>query len=195
MKFLIVGLGNPGIEYVHTRHNVGWLALDALAGDAAWEDKRYAWRSQVKYKGRTLVLIKPTTYMNLSGKAVQYWLTQEKIAKQHMLVITDDLSLQFGKVRLRGKGSAGGHNGLKDIEAVLQTQEYARLRVGIGDQYAPGKQVDYVLGEFGPNEKPHLPELLGTCADAARAFSFMPLEQVMSQYNGNAVLATGPGPA
>lgn len=187
MKYLIAGLGNPGSEYAHTRHNIGWLALDELAGDAAWQDRRHGWLAEVKHKGRTLVLLKPTTYMNLSGKAVHYWLQQEKIPNRNLLVITDDLSLEYGKVRLRSKGSAGGHNGLKDIEAVLGTQDYSRLRVGIGNNFSQGKQVDFVLGEFSADEQRGLPFILQHCAAAARAFAFEPLEQVMTRYNGNAL--------
>ncbi|MBR5029472.1 MAG: aminoacyl-tRNA hydrolase, partial [Bacteroidales bacterium] len=148
MKYLIVGLGNIGAEYEGSRHNSGFMVADRLAKDlgCSFELSRHAYRAEAKYKGRTLVIIKPTTYMNLSCKAVKYWMTTEKIQIENVLVIVDDLALPVGTLRLKGKGGAGGHNGLTDIEQCLGTQDYARLRVGIGDNFSRGKQIDYVLG-------------------------------------------------
>ena len=150
MKYLIVGLGNPGSKYADTRHNIGFDVLDALIKDSesSFETARYADVAEIKFKGRKLVLIKPNTFMNLSGKAVHFWLQKEKIPMSNLLVISDDLALPFGTLRLKGKGSAGGHNGLKDIEAVLKTVNYSRLRFGIGSDYARGKQADFVLGPW-----------------------------------------------
>jgi PTH1 family peptidyl-tRNA hydrolase len=183
MRYLIACLGNPGPEYVYTRHNVGWRVADVLAGEAAWQDKRYGAICEVKHRGRTLILLKPNTYMNLSGKAVHYWMKELKVPLSQLLVITDDLALEFGTVRLRGQGSAGGHNGLKDIEATLGHNQYARMRVGIGNKFAKGQQVDYVLGNFSTEEEAALPPILQHCADAARSFAFVGLPQTMTQYN------------
>ncbi|MBX3101507.1 MAG: aminoacyl-tRNA hydrolase [Bacteroidetes bacterium] len=183
MRYLIACLGNPGAEYARTRHNVGWLVADELAGDTPWQDKRHGWVCEVKHRGRTLVLLKPTTYMNLSGKAVNYWMKELKIPAPNVLAITDDLALDFGTVRLRGQGSAGGHNGLKDIEATLGHNQYARMRVGIGSHFRQGQQVDYVLGSFSAEEEKALPAVLGHCAEAARSFAFVGLQQTMTQFN------------
>lgn len=160
MKYLIVGLGNPGGKYADTRHNIGFDVLDALIEDSesSFETERYADRAEIKFKGRKLVLIKPNTFMNLSGKAVHFWLQKEKIPMSNLLVISDDLALPFGTLRLKGKGSAGGHNGLKDIEAVLKTVNYSRLRFGIGSDYARGKQADFVLGPWSLEEQNDLSE-------------------------------------
>ena len=148
MKYLIVGLGNIGPEYQNTRHNIGFKVLDAFAkaSNTVFEDMRYGAVATVKLKGRTLILLKPNTYMNLSGKAVSYWMQKEKIELSNLFVVVDDLALPFGTIRLRGKGSDGGHNGLKSINQLLGTQDYTRLRFGIGNEFPKGKQVDYVLG-------------------------------------------------
>ena len=154
MKYLIVGLGNIGPEYQNTRHNIGFKVLDAFAkaSNTVFEDMRYGAVATVKLKGRTLILLKPNTYMNLSGKAVSYWMQKEKIELSNLFVVVDDLALPFGTIRLRGKGSDGGHNGLKSINQLLGTQDYTRLRFGIGNEFPKGKQVDYVLGEWSSEE-------------------------------------------
>ncbi len=185
MKFLYVGLGNPGEKYQDTRHNIGFKTLDFFAKESGVffsEDKLGALTS-VKYKARTLYLLKPNTFMNLSGKAVRYWKQELKIKDDNLLVITDDLSLDFGTIRIRKKGSHGGHNGLKDIEATLQTSKYARLRFGIGKNFAKGQQVDYVLGEWLEEEKRVLSERLLMCKKACEDFSFHSISYVMNQYN------------
>jgi len=148
-KFLIVGLGNPGAEYVNTRHNIGFKIVDFLANEnqADFQTVKLGSVAEVRIKGRTLILLKPNTYMNLSGKAVKYWLEKEKIPLENLLIITDDLNLPFGTIRLKAKGSDGGHNGLKSIQALLQTTNYARFRFGISDKFKKGQQVDYVLDE------------------------------------------------
>jgi peptidyl-tRNA hydrolase, PTH1 family len=187
MKYLIVGLGNIGAEYELTRHNIGFLALDRLAdmqGGSKWQQDRLVFISEVGYKGRTLYLIKPTTYMNLSGKAVNYWLNQLKIPKEQMMVITDDVALDYGIIRIRKKGSAGGHNGLKNIEDLCGGQEYPRLRFGVGNHYAKGHQVDYVLSPFKKEEFDQLTPLLDKTCDAVLAFASAGIERAMNQYNG-----------
>ena len=160
MKYLIVGLGNPGLKYAQTRHNIGFDIVDRLAKEVGsiFETERHADRAELKFKGRKLILIKPNTFMNLSGKAIQYWLQKEKIPITNLLVISDDLALPFGTLRLKGKGSAGGHNGLKDTEEVLKTSAYSRLRFGIGDDYPRGKQADFVLGSWSKKEETVLDE-------------------------------------
>lgn len=185
-KFLIAGLGNIGAEYAETRHNIGFKILDTFAGQqqADWQSGRLATVSEVKIKGRKLLLIKPTTYMNLSGKAVFYWLKQEKIAVENLLVITDDLNLPFGTIRLRNKGSHGGHNGLKDIEGHLGTDQYNRYRFGIGDQFGKGKQVDYVLGEWTDEEKKLLPERLEKSSELITSFVLSGMASTMNAFNG-----------
>ncbi|MCU0355498.1 MAG: aminoacyl-tRNA hydrolase [Cytophagales bacterium] len=185
MKFLIAGLGNIGPEYELTRHNIGFLVLDQLADQMQAEFKleRLAYRAEGRYKGKTLVLIKPTTYMNLSGKAVNYWLKDEKIPLENLLVVADDLALDYGKIRVRPKGSHGGHNGFRDIEATLQTQEYARLRFGIGSNFSKGKQVDYVLSNFTKDEFAELPLHIGRACDAVYSFATVGLSQTMTQFN------------
>ena len=150
MKYLIIGLGNPGVEYVNTRHNIGFKILDKLAGlsNISFSNDRLADIAQLKFKGRTLVLVKPNTFMNLSGKAVKYWMQKTKVDIENILVVTDDISLPFGTVRMRKKGSDGGHNGFKDIQNQLETSNYPRLRFGVGDDFNRGKQAEYVLGNF-----------------------------------------------
>ena len=158
MKYLIVGLGNIGSEYDNTRHNIGFEILDKLAADrgATWKSEHLGAMTEFKYKGRTFLLLKPNTYMNLSGKSVRYWMQKHKIKIPNLLVVLDDLNLPFGKMRMRAKGKDGGHNGLKDIDKMLGQNNYARLRFGIGNQYSKGKQVDFVLGEWSIEEEQSL---------------------------------------
>lgn len=186
MKYLIVGLGNPGSKYADTRHNIGFDVLDALIKDSesSFETARYADRAEIKFKGRKLVLIKPNTFMNLSGKAVHFWLQKEKIPMSNLLIISDDLALPFGTLRLKGKGSAGGHNGLKDIEAVLKTGIYSRLRFGIGSDYARGKQADFVLGPWSLEEQNDLSERIIQSTKFVLSFVTMGLNMTMSALNG-----------
>jgi peptidyl-tRNA hydrolase, PTH1 family len=185
-KFLIVGLGNIGAEYVNTRHNIGFKIVDFLARKESvdFQTVKLGSLAELKIKGRTLLLLKPNTYMNLSGKAVQYWLEKEKIDKENVLIITDDLNLGFGTIRIKPKGTDGGHNGLKSIQQTLNSSEYPRFRFGISDEFKKGKQVDYVLGEWDETEKDKLPERLATCADAVLAFALAGLENTMTTYNG-----------
>lgn len=189
MKYLIVGLGNIGSEYQDTRHNIGFSVLDAFAkaSNTVFEDKRYGAVAEVKLKGRTLVLLKPNTYMNLSGKAVNYWMQKEKVGFGELLVIVDDLALPFGTLRLRGQGSDGGHNGLKNINALLGTDNYARLRFGIGSGFARGQQIDYVLGTWEEKEAACLPALLKRCGEIITAFVLLGVGKAMNQYNGKAI--------
>ncbi|MEN9700258.1 MAG: hypothetical protein RLZZ301_1456 [Bacteroidota bacterium] len=185
MKFLIVGLGNPGAEYSETRHNIGFKIVDQLAEEfgVSFRLDKTAWRAEAKYKGRTLILIKPITYMNLSGKAVNYWMQQEKITRSQLLVLTDDIALPFGTIRMKAKGSDGGHNGLKDIQATLNTQEYARLRFGVGADFSKGRQADYVLGEWKTDEKASLPLRIDVAASAVKSFIFEGLALAMTNWN------------
>lgn len=185
MKYLIVGLGNPGEKYANTRHNIGFRVLEAFAKelDGTFSAGKLADRAEVKLKGRTLVLIKPTTFMNLSGKAVNYWMQQEKITKENLLVIADDIALPFGKLRMKGKGSDGGHNGLKDIQAVLNSVEYARLRFGVGNDFHPGRQSDYVLGEWGTEELQTLKERIEIASEFIKGFCTIGLQLTMTNWN------------
>lgn len=185
MKYLIVGLGNIGPEYQDTRHNIGFNVLDALAkaSNAVFEDKRYGAVCEVKIKGRTLVLLKPNTYMNLSGKAVNYWMQKEKIAVEDLLVIVDDLALPFGTLRLKGQGSDGGHNGLKNINALLGTTAYARLRYGIGNDFLKGGQIDYVLGTWNEKEEAELPALLERGGEIITNFVVQGIARTMNIFN------------
>lgn len=185
MKYLIVGLGNIGVEYRDTRHNVGFMVLDRLAEafEAKPELARLAFTVAVKYKGRQLHLVMPTTFMNRSGKAVKYYLDTLKIPAENLLVITDDIALPFGGVRMRGKGSAGGHNGLKDIQEVLGSDVYSRMRVGVGDDFRKGQQVDFVLSPFTDEEFDALPEVLDHCVKGIYAFVTMGIGQAMSEIN------------
>lgn len=189
-KFLIVGLGNVGAEYEGTRHNAGFMVVDALAksADARWSLERHAYRTEVRHKGRTLVLIKPTTFMNLSGKAVKYWLQAEKVELANLMVVVDDLALDPGVIRIKKQGAAGGHNGLADIEAMLGTQAYNRLRVGVGADFSRGRQVDYVLGRFEADQLAALEPALETACDAVRCFVTQGIDRTMNTYNskGNA---------
>ena len=185
-KFLIVGLGNIGAEYVNTRHNIGFKIVDFLARKegVSFETVKLGALAEYKFKGRTFLLLKPNTYMNLSGKAVQYWMEKEKIALENIFVITDDLNLSFGSVRIRPKGSDGGHNGLKNINLVLNTQNYARFRFGISDEFKKGKQVDYVLGDWDDAEKVALPERLEMASEIIKSFGKAGLENTMTAFNG-----------
>ena len=185
MKYLIVGLGNIGSEYKKTRHNVGFMAVDKIAEskNATFETKRYADIASFKHKGRAIYLIKPSTYMNLSGKAVRHWLTELKIEIENCLVIVDDLALPLETLRMRKKGSDAGHNGLKNIQELLQTQEYPRLRVGIGDAFSKGKQIDFVLGEFDKNESAALPLILDKIEEMTLSFCNIGIDRTMSLYN------------
>ena len=185
MKYLIVGLGNPGLEYEETRHNIGFKVVDAIAkelGDSFSLNKA-AFRAEVKFKGRILVLIKPITYMNLSGKAVNYWLQAEKIPIENLMVITDDIALPFGKLRMRPKGSDAGHNGLKNIAELLKTQEFARLRFGVGNDFAKGRQIDYVLGNFPTNELNEIVPMLDKACQMAVSFCGAGIQHTMNNFN------------
>lgn len=185
MKYLIVGLGNPGSDYNNTRHNIGYTVLDALAESVGtvFLDKRYAFRAETSIKGRNLILIKPTTFMNLSGNAVRYYLQQEKIPIENMLVIVDDLALPFGSIRIKPRGSSGGHNGLQHIQDIMGTNEYARLRFGIGSEFSKGQQVDYVLGEWTSDEKLKLKERVSVVIEAIKSFPLIGIERTMNSYN------------
>ena len=185
MKFLLVGLGNPGAEYVRTRHNIGFLAMDALAkqSDVQFKSERLGNLARCKHRGRQLVLLKPSTFMNLSGKAVRHWLDSEKLGLDRMLIITDDIHLPFGTLRLRGKGSDGGHNGLKDIQTVLGSSVYPRLRFGVGSDFGVGRQVDHVLGSFSDQEEAALDERLDQVVKLMQSFVFVGLERTMRAFN------------
>jgi PTH1 family peptidyl-tRNA hydrolase len=185
-KFLIVGLGNIGLEYYNTRHNVGFKILDHVAekNKALWEVKKLASYSSFKKKGKKFVMIKPNTFMNRSGKSVKYWALKEKINIENILIITDDLHLPFGTLRLRGKGSAAGHNGLKDIESELNTPNYARLRFGIGQQNKPFDQVKFVLDKWNGNEEKDITKRIDVCTEIAIAFGLEGLSNTMNKFNG-----------
>lgn len=185
MKYLIVGLGNMGAEYDNTRHNIGFDVVDALAKkfDVTFENDRLGDIGSFKHRGRTFVLLKPSTYMNLSGKAVRYWLQKHKIQVDNLLIIVDDLNLPFGKLRLRGKGGDGGHNGLKSIQQHLGNGKYARLRFGIGNKYSKGRQVDFVLGKWTEEEHVILSELIKKSKDMIISFGAIGLARTMNQFN------------
>lgn len=185
MKYLIVGLGNIGPEYELTRHNVGFLTLDRLADKEGihWASNRLAFTTEYKHKARQIYMIKPTTYMNLSGKAVNYWMKELSIPKENILVIVDDVALPFGSLRLRGKGSAAGHNGLKNIEELVGGQDYPRLRFGIGDDFPKGRQVDYVLGRWNQAEINELPLFMDKAIEMIKAFCTIGINMTMTQYN------------
>jgi PTH1 family peptidyl-tRNA hydrolase len=185
-KFLIVGLGNIGEKYANTRHNIGFKVLDYFADKEAisFETLKLGDVSLFKVKGRSLIFMKPNTYMNLSGKAVKYWLEKEKIPLENLLVITDDLNLPFGTLRLKTKGSDGGHNGLKDIQDKLQTTKYNRFRFGISDTFSKGRQVDYVLGEWTDEENSKLEERLKTSVEIIKSFVLAGVNNTMNQFNG-----------
>ena len=185
-KFLNVGLGNLGDKYQDTRHNIGFKILDSLAEkeDVIFETKKLGDISRFRYKGRTFILLKPNTYMNLSGKAVKYWQTIEKIPPENVFVLTDDLNLSFGTMRIKGQGSAGGHNGLTNINEVLQTQNYARLRFGIGNEYNKGNQIDHVLGSWDETEREQLSERIEKSTKAIYSFALAGLANTMNAFNG-----------
>ena len=186
MKYLIAGLGNIGDEYRNTRHNVGFMVLDELAKkfNASWELGKLAHHTSFKHKGRIFILIKPTTYMNLSGKAIRHWMTVEKINLENLLVVTDDIAIDFEKLRLKAKGSSGGHNGLKNIESLLNTNQYARLRFGVGGDFPRGKQIEYVLGDFSQEEKEVLTSsLIEKSCDMILSFGTIGIARTMNQFN------------
>ncbi|MFK7048304.1 MULTISPECIES: aminoacyl-tRNA hydrolase [Flavobacterium] len=185
-KFLIVGLGNIGAEYVNTRHNIGFKVLDFLAKKhkVEFNTVKLGTMAEIKLKGKTLFLLKPNTYMNLSGKAVQYWMDKENIDKENILIITDDLNLSFGTLRIKPKGSDGGHNGLKNIQLLLNSTDYPRFRFGISDDFKKGKQVDYVLGEWDEQEKEKLAERLEQSAAAVESFALAGIGNTMTVFNG-----------
>ena len=185
-KFLIVGLGNIGSEYANTRHNIGFKILDYIANQEgiSFQTVKLGEVAELKIKGRTLLLLKPNTYMNLSGKAVKYWLEKENIEKENMLVITDDLNLSFGTIRIKTKGSDGGHNGLKNIQLLLNSTEYPRFRFGISDAFKKGQQVNYVLGEWDTEEKEKLKERLEISSEIVKSFALAGLSNTMNIYNG-----------
>ncbi|MEZ4825322.1 MAG: aminoacyl-tRNA hydrolase [Bacteroidia bacterium] len=188
MKFLIAGLGNIGAEYHETRHNIGFMVAARLAEklSATFEPDRLANKATGKFRGKQIVIIQPTTYMNLSGKSIRYHLNDQKIPIENLMVITDDIALPFGTLRMRGKGSDGGHNGLKDIQAVLATQNYARIRFGIGSDYAKGAQVDFVLSRFSPEENDAMPALLDKCVEGVFSYISIGLERTMNTFNTKA---------
>ena len=185
-KYLIVGLGNIGAEYVNTRHNIGFKVLDYVAQkeSLSFETAKLGTITEYSIKGRKLILLKPNTYMNLSGKAVQYWMDKENIAKENVLVITDDLNLPFGTIRIKGKGSDGGHNGLKNIQLILNSTEYPRFRFGISDEFKKGQQVDYVLGEWNEEEKAKLKERYEVAKQIIESFALAGLNNTMNSFNG-----------
>jgi len=184
MKYLIAGLGNMGAEYDGTRHNVGFEVIDKLAKefDVEFKHEQLGDVGKFRHKGRTFVLLKPSTYMNRSGKSVRYWLTKQKIQKQNLLVIVDDLNLEFGKMRLRNKGSDGGHNGLKDIQQYIGSG-YSRLRIGIGGEFGRGRQVDFVLGKWEKKEEAELPVIIDKATSVAKAFGSLKLEHLKNQFS------------
>lgn len=185
-KFLIVGLGNIGTEYVNTRHNIGFKILDFFARkeEIQFQDLKLGAVANFKFKGKSFTLLKPNTYMNLSGKAVQFYMTKENIAKENVLIIADDLNLAFGTIRIRSKGSDGGHNGLKNINLILNSQEYPRFRFGISDEFKKGQQIKYVLGEWSDEEKIQLEERMTVAQEIIKSFGAAGLENTMTTFNG-----------
>ena len=185
-KFLIVGLGNIGSEYANTRHNIGFKILDYISNqeNCPFQTVKLGELAELKIKGRSLLLLKPNTYMNLSGKAVKYWMEKENIEKENILIITDDLNLVFGTIRIKTKGSDGGHNGLKNIQLELNTSEYPRFRFGISDAFKKGQQVNYVLGEWSEEEKAKLKERLEIASEIVKSFALAGLNNTMNLYNG-----------
>ena len=185
MKFLIVGLGNIGARYESTRHNIGFKALDFVAeqSSAFFNEEKYGEISSLKYKGKNIYLLKPNTFMNLSGSAVIYWLTKLKIDAKHLLVVTDDLNLEVGNLRMKKNGSDGGHNGLKDIQQTLSSSQYPRLRIGVGNNFPKGRQIDYVLGEWTEEEHLILDQKMEIIKDMVLSFCFAGIENTMNNYN------------
>lgn len=188
MNYLIVGLGNIGVEYNNTRHNMGFMILDAWAqaSNVVFESGRYGSTATISFKGRKFTLLKPSTYMNLSGKAVRYWVNELKIPIDQLLVISDDLNLPFGTLRLRKNGSAGGHNGLTNINEMLGTQEYARIRAGIGNDFSRGGQIDFVLGELNKEEYEMMPQICARAIEGIKAFAMMGPDKAMNIVNTKA---------
>lgn len=186
MKYLIVGLGNIGEEYKKTRHNIGFEVLDAMvkASNSSFSDKRYGFVAILKHKGRIFVCLKPNTYMNLSGKAVNYWLQKEKIPIKNLLVVVDDLAIPFGTIRIKSKGNNGGHNGLKNIDELLGTNNYSRLRFGIGNEFGQGQQVNYVLSKWSEDEEKQLEERIKKMSEAVYSFGSIGIERTMNFFNG-----------
>ena len=185
-KFLIVGLGNIGAEYVNTRHNIGFKIVDFLAKKESlnFETVKLGALAEYKFKGKIFLLLKPNTFMNLSGKAVHHWMEKENIPPDNLMIITDDLNLPFGSIRIRKKGSDGGHNGLKSVHAILNSSDYIRFRFGISDEFKKGKQVDYVLGEWDDSEKSALAERLELASEIIKSFGTAGIENTMTTFNG-----------
>ena len=186
MKYIICGLGNIGTEYVGTRHNIGFMVVDALAQahETTWHTERYGDVAEMRVKNQQLLLLKPSTFMNLSGNALRYWMQEQKVEADHILVVCDDINLPFGQLRLRGSGSAGGHNGLKDVERVVGSGRYARLRFGVGGDFPRGAQIDWVLGKFPDEEVALLPARLEVTTKLIESFCLAGIERTMSQFNG-----------
>ena len=185
MNYLIVGLGNIGVEYANTRHNMGFMVLDAWAqaSNIVFESGRYGSIATISFKGRKFTLLKPSTYMNLSGKAVRYWMNELKIPVENLLVLSDDLNIPFGTLRLRKNGSAGGHNGLTNINELIGTQDYARIRLGIGNDFGRGQQVGYVLGELSQEEKEQMPDICKRAIDGIKAWATIGADRAMNVVN------------
>ncbi len=185
MKYLVAGLGNIGNEYANTRHNIGFDILDALAGasNISFKDKRYGFVSEMKYRARTYVLLKPSTYMNLSGNAIRYWLKKEKLSVENLLVVVDDIALPFGTLRLRAKGGDAGHNGLNHIQTILGSTNYARLRFGVGNDFYSGQQVDYVLSGWTGEQEKVLAERIELAGEIIKSFGVIGLQRTMNEYN------------
>ncbi len=185
MKYLIVGLGNIGDEYARTRHNIGFMLIDAFAKaqNVEWADKRYGAVAHCRVKNAELTLLKPSTYMNLSGQAVRYWMQQDKINVENVLILVDDLSLPVGKIRMRGNGSAGGHNGLKNIAQLLGTENYSRIKFGIGNDFPKGGQIDFVLGKFSDEDQKIIDDKLDYVGEMIKSFCLAGLTVTMNQYN------------
>ena len=185
MKFLIVGLGNPGVKYQNTRHNIGFKALDYVSkhANAFFNSVRYGELSSFKYKGKSIFLLKPNTYMNLSGNAVNYWIKKENIPLTNLLIITDDINLSIGVLRMKKKGSDGGHNGLKNIQELLLSSSYPRLRIGVGNEFSKGRQVDYVLGDWSKEEEGILEEKVVIIKEMILSFCFAGIENTMNKFN------------
>lgn len=185
MNYLVVGLGNIGSEYADTRHNVGFMVLDAWAqaSNAVFKPQRYGDVAEISFKGRNITLLKPSTYMNLSGNAVRYWVNKLKLPLENLLIICDDLNLPFSTLRMRKKGSDGGHNGLKNIQELLGTQDYARIRIGIGNNFAKGGQVDFVIGQMTPEEKNAMPEICDKVIEGIKSFTTIGIDRTMNSFN------------
>ncbi len=186
MKYLIVGLGNPGAEYSNTRHNIGFQILDTFAKqeNLSFVDDRLGAVCEWRHKGRIFTFLKPSTYMNLSGKAIKYWMEKKGVEKDNVLVVLDDLSIDFGKLRIKAKGSDGGHNGLKHIQETLGTVEYPRMRFGIGSDFAKGRQVEFVLGNWTADEQAKMPEIVNKACAAIKNFGLAGLQHTMNHFNG-----------